>query len=235
MNDYPRQTLCELIARHGASLCDEPGRCEGLLRDLCPHDRGKVNVLVNALRERVTFDLLNGNASVPVELLIGRLAMRLEQHHGMREEIALWAVESWALALGRITHTPDRGNSRDVGEAATVQGLARGGGGSVRRILDGAAQENGLGFNLDYWRGQCYAKGKGVARDAAEAVRCDRLAAEQGHAQAQFDLAVCYIDGQGVAKDEIEATQWFRKAADQGHAAAQKNFARLQEAKSGSL
>ena len=39
MNELPRQKLCELIGKYGESLCDNPARCEGLLRDVCPHDR----------------------------------------------------------------------------------------------------------------------------------------------------------------------------------------------------
>ena len=38
-----------------------------------------------------------------------------------------------------------------------------------------------------------------------EAVRWYRKAAEQGHAEAQYNLGSCYDNGDGVAKDEIEA------------------------------
>ena len=84
MNADPRETALELIAIHGPELCDEIARCESFLRDYCPHDRGKVNVLINALKERVMADLLSRSCSMPVELLIGRLAKRLEEHHAMR-------------------------------------------------------------------------------------------------------------------------------------------------------
>ena len=45
--------------------------------------------------------------------------------------------------------------------------------------------------------------------------------AEQGDAQAQYNLGECYADGAGVAKDVAEAVKWYRKAAEQGHAPAQ--------------
>jgi uncharacterized protein len=51
-----------------------------------------------------------------------------------------------------------------------------------------------------------------------------RKAADQGHAEAQSDLAVMYRDGQGVLKDYGQAVLWFRKAADQRFAAAQNNL-----------
>jgi hypothetical protein len=48
-----------------------------------------------------------------------------------------------------------------------------------------------------------------------------KKAAEQGDAQAQFNLGVCYANGRGVAKDEKEAAKWFQKAAEQGQTKAQ--------------
>ena len=44
-------------------------------------------------------------------------------------------------------------------------------------------------------------EGIGVAKDLEEAVRLYRLAADQGHADAQNGLGICYRKGIGVAKD----------------------------------
>ena len=63
--------------------------------------------------------------------------------------------------------------------------------------------------------GACYAKGEGVVKNEAEAVKWFRKAAEQGNADAQTFLADCYLFGRGVAKDEAEALTWFRRAAKQ--------------------
>ena len=49
-------------------------------------------------------------------------------------------------------------------------------------------------------------------------------AAEQGNAQAQFNLGVMYDQGQGVRQDDAQAAQWFRKAVEQGVAEAQYNL-----------
>lgn len=48
-----------------------------------------------------------------------------------------------------------------------------------------------------------------------------RKAAEQGDAQAQFNLGMCYANGKGVKENLTEAVEWYRKAAEQGHAQAQ--------------
>ena len=63
--------------------------------------------------------------------------------------------------------------------------------------------------------------GEGVLQDDAEAVRWYRLAADQGHADAQFKLGGMHADGRGVLKDAAEAVRWYRLAADQGDASAQ--------------
>jgi len=66
-----------------------------------------------------------------------------------------------------------------------------------------------------------YTLGQGVPQDYAEAAKWNRLAADQGFAEAQASLGVAYIQGQGVPQDYAEAVKWCRKAADQGIARAQ--------------
>ena len=63
-----------------------------------------------------------------------------------------------------------------------------------------------------------------MQKDAAEAVKWYRRAAEQGHANAQCNLGWCYDSGTGVQKDAAEAAKWYRRAAEQGHARAQCNL-----------
>src|SRR5512137_2931812 len=72
--------------------------------------------------------------------------------------------------------------------------------------------------------GFIYAKGEGVPKDAAEAVKWFRKAAEQELASAQYNLGLMYAKGEGVPKDAAEAVKWFRGAAEQGLASAQYNL-----------
>jgi hypothetical protein len=118
MNDAPRRTLRELVARHGPGLCSDARRCEGLLRDLCGEHRREINILVAALRERVPLDLLAGRNSVPTGLLLTRLSKRLEEHLALTEEAARWAVDSWALALGVISDAEEKAIKSRPDEAA---------------------------------------------------------------------------------------------------------------------
>jgi len=52
---------------------------------------------------------------------------------------------------------------------------------------------------FEHFRGYAYANGQGVPQDDVEAVAWYRQAAEQGYADAQFNLGVMYADGEGRA------------------------------------
>lgn len=103
MNNIPRQMLARITAKYGKEICSDARRCESLLNDLCGAYRREINVLVNAVEERVPLDLLAGAASMPLELLLTRLEKRLEQQTALTADASRWAVESWALALGAAT------------------------------------------------------------------------------------------------------------------------------------
>ena len=63
--------------------------------------------------------------------------------------------------------------------------------------------------------------------DVTAAVRELKPLAEQGNAEAQFNLGSLYYQGWGVPQDYKEAAQWMRKAAEQGHVFAQVTLGSL--------
>jgi TPR repeat protein len=63
--------------------------------------------------------------------------------------------------------------------------------------------------------------------DNRRAVYWCRLAAEQGHVCAQFNLGCALMMGEGVRRDRAAAVAWFRRAAEQGHTGAQYNLGRV--------
>jgi TPR repeat protein len=65
--------------------------------------------------------------------------------------------------------------------------------------------------------------------DYATALRLFRALAEQGYAQAQYNLGFMYEDGKGVPQNYAEAVKWYRLAAGQGYAQAQNNLGVLYE------
>lgn len=123
MHDLPCQKLRELIIEYGRSLCDDPRRCEALLKDYCGQHKREIFVLVSALNNRVAEDLINASAGVPPALVFGRLIQRLEDELGLAENAARWAVESWALALGMPVESVER--PRPAPEPPDVEHRAR--------------------------------------------------------------------------------------------------------------
>ena len=53
-------------------------------------------------------------------------------------------------------------------------------------------------------------------RDYTTAVRLNRPLAEQGDANAQYNLGVFYDNGLGVPQDKVRAYMWFNLSAAQG-------------------
>lgn len=51
---------------------------------------------------------------------------------------------------------------------------------------------------------------------ADQAVTHFRRAAEQGHVEAQYTLALCYMEGMGAEVSKAEAARWLRRAVDEG-------------------
>lgn len=100
LSEVPRQKLKEIIARFGYSMIDEPRRCEAMLLDLCGEYKREINLLILALNAGAVAELLTSSPTVPADVQLPRLARRLHHDHGLVEELARWAVDSWALALG---------------------------------------------------------------------------------------------------------------------------------------
>jgi hypothetical protein len=92
------------------------------------------------------------------------------------------------------------------------------------RAGDPVAQ-NGLG--VMYYTGDAVSKtasGQVLNTDPELAAGWFYRAAEQGYADAQFNLGLMYANGEGVPQDMEQAVELFKKAAEQGHVDAQNNL-----------
>ncbi|MEI6757294.1 MAG: sel1 repeat family protein [Chlorobium sp.] len=83
-----------------------------------------------------------------------------------------------------------------------------------------AVAQNKLGIH--------YELGLGITQDEAAAVKWYRLAAEQGLAEAQFNLAEMYEEGRGgLILDKATARTWYEKACNNGWSCACKKYREL--------
>lgn len=129
MSDIARKSLCDLIARYGSAVSEDPQRCRALLSDYCPDERKEIRALVLAAETRVTVEIRSAQGNIPATLLIPRLAKRLHDQEGLAADLAGWAVESWALALGLIGPDdttrlpgpdPDDGGAYDLADDSSL-------------------------------------------------------------------------------------------------------------------
>lgn len=70
-----------------------------------------------------------------------------------------------------------------------------------------------------------YKLGGVTPENPAEALKWYRKAAEQGHIEAQYEVAMMLGAGKGVSEDDVEAAKWFTKAANGGESYAQGRLA----------
>ncbi len=88
--------------------------------------------------------------------------------------------------------------------------------------------QNGLG--VMYYTGEAVSKtetGEILDHDPELAAGWFYRSAEQGYADAQFNLGLMHANGEGVEQNMDQAVALFKKAADQGHVDAQNNLGAL--------
>jgi len=67
--------------------------------------------------------------------------------------------------------------------------------------------------------GPCW---QGVGGDWQSAFAYFNVAADGGHVDAKFDLAMCYLKGRGIHQDREGAMRWLHDAAAAGHDTAKR-------------
>lgn len=86
---------------------------------------------------------------------------------------------------------------------------------NVKKLIERAIQDDA---EAQYKLGVCYANGDGLSKDTGESGKWYRLAAYQGHADAQVQLGFYYsVGGHGFPKDDFLAYKWFCISAQQGN------------------
>lgn len=106
MNDTPRLKLIEIVAWHGKTVIDNPGQLQGLLMDHCGECPREIHALIDAVRERIPQDLCAASGGIPLVVAMANLTQRLLEKRPMAEDMAVWVVETWAIALGVSGSTP---------------------------------------------------------------------------------------------------------------------------------
>lgn len=106
MNDQACEALGRVLRNYGPSICNTPRSCEMFIRQECGAYPNESKLLIEALRQGVTSDLLTYQPSEsPWDPLADLLRTRLRTRSGMGDLEGAWAVDTWAKALGRHPET----------------------------------------------------------------------------------------------------------------------------------
>ncbi|MFQ5757785.1 MAG: tetratricopeptide repeat protein [Acidiferrobacterales bacterium] len=69
-----------------------------------------------------------------------------------------------------------------------------------------------------------------IAKEAMKAISCYQLAANAGHAGAQYNLGLMYLKGEGIPRDALNGLEWIAKAANNGDKKAHELLQRIDQA-----
>jgi len=104
MNDLARTKLIDIVNSYGRSVCSTPRTCEIFLHQQCDELPAEREVLAEALR-RGTVSRLVEAKDQPYAAISATLVSELVGEAGVSADDARWAVDSWALALGKHPST----------------------------------------------------------------------------------------------------------------------------------
>ena len=116
LDNTAREKLTYVIEQYGRLICEDPRRCEALLKDLCNGSHKlEINLILIAQREGTASELLSLSQTIPAEMQYARLSHKLVNEHAITEDAARWAVMSWAAALGvKIPEAPQYSAPQDI-------------------------------------------------------------------------------------------------------------------------
>ena len=100
INDKPIEILCLIIKKHNISLISSLSVFTGLLKDYFKGEyKAEFTILTKSIEENIPQDLLSRKDKIPLSVLSGQLAQKLE-NCGFSHELSAWAVNAWIKALG---------------------------------------------------------------------------------------------------------------------------------------
>lgn len=221
MNNTVREKLCEIINDHGIDISKEIKQCHALLCDYCSNYKREIAALMNVANQQGLEMLISDHDKNP-QHLINTIISKIYKNSAMSYQSIKWAVESWALALEVITDADLIANAEQLTQTKLMQ--------SGIKELDNIPVHY-LSKPEKKVVQDCCRKAYGYYSQQKyfEAAFLFRKSAEEGNANAQYNLAVMYANGIGVKQDETKAFLWYTKAACQGYANAQYNLGLMYE------
>lgn len=167
-----------------------------LIRDLDPDLTSGELLFFEALAAKATGDIPRADTALTRFLSdVGQQSASYDDALALALELRAINDEKTALEEGVAAY-----DAKDYADALRI----------LRPLAEAGEAE------AQYYLGEMYSNGLGIAQDYDEALQWYRLAVEQGHPGGQVGLGYLYGNGNGVEKDIDERVRLHRAAADQG-------------------
>jgi len=93
-------SLCGVMNVAGVSILDDPEKVSALLKEYSQGEyENERTVLILALKDKIPQELLKSHKGFTLVNTTVRLRKRFMENHTIAEELASWAIETWAKAL----------------------------------------------------------------------------------------------------------------------------------------
>lgn len=93
-------SLCGVMNVAGLSILDDPEKAAALLKEFSKGEyENERTILILALKDKIPQELLKSHRGFTLVNTSVKLRKRLMEHHGIPEDLARWAIETWAKAL----------------------------------------------------------------------------------------------------------------------------------------
>ena len=93
-------SLCGVMNVAGVSILDDPEKVSALLKEYSQGEyENERKVLILALKDKIPQELLKSRKGFTLVNTTVRLRKRFMENHTIAEELASWAIETWAKAL----------------------------------------------------------------------------------------------------------------------------------------
>ncbi len=96
MNDLARKKLCDFINNYGPTVCSTPATCKMVLGQQCADFPAEKDLLLRALDRGAVTGVMKAPVGGPWDDLVTTVA-----GSSVAPADARWAVESWAIAMGK--------------------------------------------------------------------------------------------------------------------------------------
>jgi hypothetical protein len=137
MNDQARKKLCDFIANYGPNICSTPGTCKMVLGQQCADFPAEKDLFLRTLDRGAVAGVMKAPVGGPWDDLVKTVA-----GSSVAPADARWAVESWAIALGKHPDVapppPEPVISLNAPPEATKTGVVRATGSTMLVGIGGA-------------------------------------------------------------------------------------------------